>query len=221
MNRNDSTFSCVIFDMDGTLSKTNDLIFASFNHVAQKYLGKTMASNEIIALFGPPEEGALRTLLGEERATEAMEDLCAYYAEHHAEIASLHPGIVPTLQYLKDKGMKLAVFTGKGKRTATITLERLGIGQFFDLVVSGNDVVNHKPHPEGINRVLATFSIPASSALMVGDALSDVRASRAAGVPMAAALWDCHDAARLKEAGTEFQFSSVDEMFAWFRAKLN
>ena len=54
----------VIFDLDGTLARTNDLIFASFNHVSEKYLQKKLSPGEIIALFGPPEDGGLRRLLG-------------------------------------------------------------------------------------------------------------------------------------------------------------
>ena len=68
--------SCVIFDMDGTLTRTNQLIFASFNHVAEKYLGIRLSPEEIIALFGPPEEGGLSRLLGSAHAPDAMDELC-------------------------------------------------------------------------------------------------------------------------------------------------
>ncbi len=62
--------SCVIFDIDGTLTQTNDLIFATFNHVAQRYVGKTFSPPEITAMFGPPEEVAIERLVGEDRLPE-------------------------------------------------------------------------------------------------------------------------------------------------------
>ncbi len=213
--------SCVIFDLDGTLTRTNELIFASFNHVTAKYLGKILTPREITALFGPPEEDAVVSLLGSEKASGALVELYDYYRTHLEEMASLHPGVDEVLRFLKCRDVRLAIFTGKGKRTTRITLDGLHIARYFDLIVSGSDVVNHKPHPEGIQKVLRTFGIPASQALMVGDALSDVKASRAAGVKMAAALWDSYDRDRMAQADADVRFHEVGEMFAWFRAHLN
>ena len=67
-------FSCIIFDIDGTLSQTNELIFATFNHVAEKYLGRTYTPPEIIGMFGPPEEIAVERLVGKEKFGEAIAD---------------------------------------------------------------------------------------------------------------------------------------------------
>jgi pyrophosphatase PpaX len=212
--------ACVIFDIDGTLTRTNQLIFASFNHVAEKYLATRLTPEEIIALFGPPEEGGLAKLLGEERVPEAMDDLCRFYGAHHAAMAAVHAGIPDVLRFLKGRGIRLAVFTGKGNRTTAITLEALGLANIFDLVVSGSDVVRHKPDPEGIAKILGTFAIPAARTLMVGDAVSDVRASRSAGVRSAAVLWDSVDRERVLGAGADVVFHSVAEMDTWFRLSL-
>jgi len=213
--------SCVIFDIDGTLTRTNELIFASFNYVAQKYVGRTFPPAEIIALFGPPEEGALSALFGEQHVAAAMDELCEFYREHHAELAGIHPGMEEILRFLRDRGIRLAVFTGKGKRTAAITLHALNLAHYFDLVVSGNDVLHHKPHPEGIQKVLEAFAVHPSQALMVGDSLGDISASRAAGVRIATVLWDSHDHDRVLEAGTDYVFHKTTELLHWFHAHVN
>lgn len=213
--------SCVIFDVDGTLAQTSKLIFASFNHVAGKYLGKTLTNEEIIALFGPPEEAGISKMLGERYTSTAMDELCDFYLSHHGDMASLHDGIEELLQFLKEHGIKLAVFTGKCERTTDITLKELGISKYFDLVVTGTDVVNHKPHPEGISKVLQAFSLNPAEALMIGDSMSDVKASRAAGVKMAAVVWDSYDKQSMLQSGTEYQFSEVCELFDWFRKHIN
>ena len=207
--------------MDGTLTQTNQLIFASFNHITQKYLGKTFAPREIISWFGPPEEGALERLLGADRVGMAMDELCEFYRTNHAEMAFLHPGIQEVLQLLKERGTRLAVFTGKGRRTARITLDEFKLSHFFDYVVSGNDVVNHKPHPEGIQKVIRHFSLSPSDVLMVGDSLSDVNASRGASVKIAAVVWDSYDKERMLIAETDFVFHNVGEMLDWFRLHTN
>jgi pyrophosphatase PpaX len=212
--------ACVIFDMDGTLTRTNQLIFASFNHVAEKYLGTRLEHRDIISLFGPPEEGGLATLLGGDRVPEAMDDLCRFYEEHHHEMAGAHAGIPELLHFLKGRGIILGLFTGKGNRTTAITLQALGLKHVFDLVVSGSDVVRHKPDPEGITKVLERFNLPAGRALMVGDAVSDIRASHSAGVRAAAVLWDSLDRERVLNAGPDLVFHTVREMDAWFRISL-
>ena len=213
--------ACVIFDVDGTLTKTNELIFESFNHVAEKYTGKRLVPQEIIALFGPPEEGGLARVVGTAALVEAMDDLCAYYQLHHNRLASLHHGIEEILQFLKRRGVKLAVFTGKGARTAKITLQELSIAGYFDIVVSGSDVVNHKPHHEGITKVIEFFSLGPDDVLMVGDTMADVNAARAAGVKVASVLWDSYDRERVMQAKADYVFHTVDQMYKWFTMHLN
>jgi pyrophosphatase PpaX len=221
MQTTHKSLSCVIFDIDGTLTRTNELIFASFNHVAAKYLGREYAPHEIIALFGPPEEGAVEALFGRERMDAIMDELCTFYERHHASLASLHPGIDAVLAYLKSRGITLAVFTGKGRRTTRITLDALHIAHYFDLIVSGNDVARHKPDPEGIRKVLAAYSLAPSEALMVGDSLADIKASQASGVPVAAVVWDSYDRDRVLQAGANFVFHDTGAMLQWFRSCVN
>jgi len=221
MNRSHERLACVIFDMDGTLTQTNELIFASFNHVAAKYLGRTFSPEEIIAMFGPPETGAVRALFGEERIAKAMDELIEFYRERHADLARLHPGMDDILRFLKERGVHLALFTGKGRRTTGITLEAFGLSGVFDPVVTGDDVVNHKPHPEGIRKVLDHYGLRPEQAMMVGDSMADVRASHAAGVRMAAVLWDSYEPDKVLAAGTSLVFHRVDELFSWFQGHIN
>lgn len=207
--------------MDGTLTQTNQLIFASFNHVSKKYLGTELSPEEIIALFGPPEEGGLAKLLGRERVEEAMEELCRFYQANHAAMARLHAGIREALDLLRQRGIPLAVFTGKGRRTTAITLEVLGLTGYFDLIVSGSDVQRHKPHPEGIMKVVEVFSVNPGEVVMIGDAMADIHASRAAGVRVGVALWDSYDRERVLNANADMVFHQVADMHAWFNAHLN
>ena len=209
--------ACVIFDIDGTLARSNDLIFASFNHVAGKYLGKELARSEIIALFGPPEEGGLKKILDHREVDEAMEDLCTFYEQQHEGAVSLHPGMLEVLTFLAGRQVPLAVFTGKGRRTATFTLDRLGILPYFDVVVSGSDVQRHKPDPEGISLIIDRYGTPAEQTLMVGDSLSDIKAAQAAGVPIASVLWDCLDRQSVVDANPDFRFDHPQELLGWLR----
>jgi pyrophosphatase PpaX len=212
-----SSISCVIFDIDGTLTQTNELIFASFNHVAVRHLGRTFQPEEIVSLFGPPEEGALLKVFGPDHLDTIMQELLEFYAANHAAMASLHDGIDEVLRFLRRQGIPLAVFTGKGRHTTAITLKNLKIADYFDLVVTGNDVIHHKPHPEGILRILDHFGVTPQDALKIGDSISDIKASHAAGVRIASVVWDTLDLARVRAANPDCLFGTVDEMMAWFR----
>jgi len=216
MDRGDDAYSCVIFDVDGTLTRTSELIFASFNHVAARHLKRTFAPPEIIALFGPPEEGALLQVFGPKNLDVLMQELLDFYAANHAAMASLHHGMEDLLRFLRGEGVGLAVFTGKGRHTTSITLDALGIMDYFDCIVTGNDVAHHKPHPEGILRILEHFGVGPRDALMIGDSLSDIKASRAAGVRVASVVWDTYDPARVRAANPDCLFETVEEMTSWF-----
>jgi HAD superfamily hydrolase (TIGR01509 family) len=210
--------SCVIFDIDGTLTSTNELIFATFNHLAGKHLGRVFTPAEIIGLFGPPEEGALEKAFGPALVPQAMEELCVFYRTHHARMAKLHDGMREALDVLKSRGTALAVCTGKGRRTTDITLEVLGLTQYFAMTITGNDVTRYKPDGEGIRKILAGLNVPASGTVMVGDSMADVGASRDAGVTMAAVLWDAYDRERVLAAGTHLVFDNGAAFVDWCRS---
>jgi len=216
-----SDLKCVIFDMDGTLTQTNRLIFDTFNYIARKYRGRTYSEQEITAMFGPPEEGALLQIVEEGQIQMVMEDYLQFYRGHHKELARLYPGITELLSYLKSRGIKLALFTGKGIHTTTITLEEFGLEAYFDYVVTGNDVANHKPSSEGIRKILSHFSLEPAEALMVGDSVGDVKSSHEAGVKIAAVLWDSYAKEKVLQMKTNFVFHDVAELTEWLRKQFD
>ncbi|HLB00453.1 MAG TPA: HAD-IA family hydrolase [Bacteroidota bacterium] len=201
--------STVIFDLDGTLADTSRLIFASFRHVARTYTGKLYTDREILALFGPTEEVAIANLVGGDRAEEAVEEFHRFYAASHAELARGHEGIGEALSFLKSRGVLLALFTGKGKRTTLVTLARLGYSGFFDLLVTGDDVKRHKPSADGIRKVLETWRLEPDEALMVGDSPADIIAAREAGMKVVSVLWDAFAQHTTPRPEPDFSFSSV------------
>lgn len=211
---------CVIFDLDGTLVRTNELIYASFNHLMERHRGCRMEPAEIVALFGPPEEGAIERVFGPERTPALLNELLEFYASQHSALADLHDGIEDILRFLKERGITIALFTGKGRWTTGITLRAFGLESYFDLIVTGNDVERHKPDPEGIRQVLERFGVRPSQALMVGDSVSDAKAARAAGVRIASVLWDAFDPERVRAFNGSCVFDSVASLDAWLKAQL-
>jgi len=214
---------CVIFDLDGTIAQTNELIFSTFNYIAKKYTGRTFTPEEITKqFFGPPEEAGIRKLLGlsndenvrrnfEEVAKVAVNEFYSYYESNH-DRAKVYEGIRELLSFLKAMGLKLAIFTGKGKVTTSITLKKLGLESFFDVVITGDDVKFHKPSGEGIKKILEIFNLTPDEAILVGDAVSDVRASKDAGVKIISALWDSYGKGEVMDLKPDFVVHSVAEL---------
>ena len=205
-----SRFKGIIFDVDGPLTYTNQLIFDSFNHITQKYLGRTFSDAEIIALFGPTEDVILKEMCKDEYES-ARADYYKYYKDNHA-IAQLYEGIKLLIIEIKNSGILLSVFTGKGRTSALITLDELGLTKYFDMIVSGDDVEDHKPAPEGIIKFLKKYKLNPSEVLMIGDAPSDIIAAKQAGVEIASVLWDSYAEEKVRELNGNNIFHSVDEL---------
>jgi pyrophosphatase PpaX len=212
---------CIVFDMDGTLTQTNQLIYDSFNHIAQKYERKTYTIPEIHAMFGPPEEEALLRIVRPEQIDEVMKEYLAFYRTNHNSLARLFPGIEDILRYIKECGKTLAVFTGKGIQTTRITLQEFHIDQYFDYLVTGNDVVNHKPSSEGLRKIMERFAFQPDEILMVGDAVSDVKAAHEAGVKIAAVLWDSYAKDIVLKMKTDLVFHNVHELYTWLKEQFD
>ncbi len=205
----------IIFDMDGTLTRTNQLIFDTFNYITEKYINRTLSPDEITGMFGPPEDSAVQQLVDESVYKSAMEDFYNYYSQNHNEKAELYDGIREVLNKLIDANIVLGLFTGKGRISTEITLEKFELNKYFSVVVTGHDVTQHKPSGEGIERALKQMSVSAKDALMIGDSVADVRASREAGVDIAAVLWDSYTYDKMIKLDTHYRFLSIDEFHRW------
>ena len=211
-------YKCIIFDMDGTLTQTNQLIYDSFNHVAGKYINKRLTPEEIIALFGPPEKEAVENMIGSQHIEPAMIDYYRFYHQEHNNLAVLYPGIRELLEFLQSNNVIIALFTGKGRRTTDITLDQFNINQYFQMTMTGDDVDEFKPSGNGIKKILEKFSLNPGDALMVGDAVADFKASREAGVDIASVVWDSYGKHDVINLSPDYLFHDVKEFFNWLRS---
>jgi phosphoglycolate phosphatase-like HAD superfamily hydrolase len=80
------------------------------------------------------------------------------------------------------------------------------------IIVTGDDVVNHKPSSEGIMKFVNEFNLKKDEVLMIGDSVADVRASKEAGIRIASALWDSYAAEKVKILGSDYYFNTVGEL---------
>ncbi len=209
-------FDGIIFDVDGTLTSTNQLIFASFNHIAGKYLRKQFTDEEITKMFGPPEDVIIKEWCTDDYES-ARKDYYSFYEDNHY-MADLYPGIKEILDYIKSKEVLLSIFTGKGREAASITLKKLGIYDHFDMIITGDEVKEHKPSAEGILLFIDNYKLDKEKVLMVGDAPSDVKAAHSAGIKCASVIWDSYAKKKIFNLQTDYIFHSVKELEVFIKS---
>ena len=208
--------SCLILDLDGTVADNSDMIIEIYREILQKYLGRAYSRQEILSLFGPPEVAILKHLLPPESFHDTLEDFYRLYEERHPDRAFLDR---QTLEEIKSWGLRLAIFSGKGRRSAEITLGKLHLQEIFDVVVTGEDVSRSKPDPEGVRVALMRLEAPPEEALLVGDSPLDIQAGRAAGVTTGAALWGTKQRQALLASSPDHVFPSVQDFIDHVRLR--
>jgi len=214
-----SNFEGFIFDIDGTLTSTNELIFATFRHVTEKYLNKKVTDEEIIAMFGPTEDVILKDWMNDD-FEDARKDYLEFYKAKHHLLADIYPGIKEILKYIKSKNIPLSIYTGKGRKSSLITLEKIGVIDLFDMIVTGDDIEGFKPSPEGINKFVESYNLNREKVLMIGDAPADVTAARNAGVKIASVLWDSYAKDKVLKMNSDYIFETVDDLMKFLVANL-
>ena len=204
-------FEGIIFDIDGTLTATNELIFETFRFITNKYLNINYKNEEITALFGPTEDVILKDLFGDSYDS-ARKDYFEFYSENHSKMAYAYPGIKEIVCKIKDAGIPLSIYTGKGRDSAAITLKEIGLYNYFDLIVSGDDVKEHKPSPEGVDVFVEKFNLNRENTLLIGDATVDILAARNSGIKIASVVWDSYGKEKVIAMGSDYLFHTVEEL---------
>ncbi|MDF2441048.1 MAG: hypothetical protein JWN98_2032 [Abditibacteriota bacterium] len=195
-------FEAVIFDLDGTLADTFPLIVAAWNAALGETLGREYSTDEVVARFGIPDAAMLRRELNdhpEPLIEAALEKYFSHYEQAH-DMVQAFEGVPQMLHTLHERGVPLGIMTGKGRRPADISLRLLRWEEYFGSVVSGEDVEQQKPAPDGVLRAAHELGVSPSRCAYIGDSPVDIGAGRAAGMFTIAAAWQTFYTERLRAA---------------------
>ncbi|WP_177565929.1 pyrophosphatase PpaX [Phascolarctobacterium sp.] len=171
----------ILFDLDGTLIDTIDLIIKAFEHSFAVCLNKEMPRKELVKYFGLPLRSAMRNYVAEEQ----VEDLCSAYREfnlqHHDELIRPFAGVTETLTALQQRGIKMAIVTSKKVPMAKRGLQCMQLESYMDAVIGCDICEYHKPHPEPMEKALLALGLQAEECLCIGDSPFDLQSGQAAG----------------------------------------
>ncbi|MEK3980875.1 HAD family hydrolase [Psychrobacillus sp. FSL K6-2836] len=178
-----------IFDFDGTLANTLPICFYAFQNVFKEFDHKDLSSEDIKDMFGPSETGIIRNNLSNPNKEDAIEYYYEKYSEHHKSLVESNSEILELLKSLKEQSIKIGIFTGKAKRSLDISLKALKMDELFDVIITGDDVLNPKPNSEGLLKALSLLGVNNSDAIYIGDSDADVIAGVQANVYTIGVQW--------------------------------
>lgn len=196
--------STFLFDLDGTLIDSIELIMSSFRHTMLTHRGAVPPDGDWRAGFGRPLRPQLaRYARDADEVTRMAATYRAHNLEHHDRLVRPYAGIRPALAALAARGARLGIVTSKNRAAAEQGLRHCGLDGFFDVLVTSDDVTEHKPHPAPVLAALARLEARPAETVFIGDSPHDCQAGRAAGVSTAAALWGPFTRASLDPHGPD------------------
>ena len=188
LNERVAGLKAVLFDLDGTLVDTEELILSSARHATAQVLGEALPDSVLRHNIGVP----LRVQMAEYAPAHVDELLAAYRAHNeivHDDLIREYPGTEQALEAVRSAGYPMAIVTSKSRPVAQRGLDFFGLGPYFDFIVGYEDTTIHKPEAEPILEAARRLGVSAGECLYVGDSPHDMASGKAAGALTAAAMW--------------------------------
>jgi len=177
----------ILFDLDGTLADSINLIVTSYQHAFREVVGHEWDETEIKSWIGKSLIDAFRGALGDELGEKAYTSYTTFNEANTERLMKGYEGVPELLRDLNADGVKTGVVTSKRRPPAEWAIRLCGLD--IPLLVGHEDVPAHKPDPRPLLRGLELLGAKAEDAVYVGDAAVDVIAARNAGLPTVAVTW--------------------------------
>lgn len=202
----------VLFDLDGTIIDTNELIIESFLHALKGYVPEGFNREHIIPSMGQPLAVQMQQFSGLEDVTALTQTYREYNLLRHDEMVTLFSGVAEVVGRLHEAGIRLGIVTTKMRQSTIRALELLGIYSYMETIVTLDDVEHAKPHPEPVAKAIEALSANPSETIMVGDSSVDMKSAIAAGAIPIGVAWSLKGANHLHEAGAAHVIHEMHEL---------
>jgi pyrophosphatase PpaX len=203
----------VLFDLDGTLIDTVELIRVSFRYATRTVLGHELPDEVTMANVGQPLKQQFADM-APDHADELLRVYRAFNMEHHDELAKAYPGTLDVLAELRARGLPLGIVTSKGTEAAERGIDHFGLRPFMQVIVTADDVQLHKPDPHPLRFAATLLNVELGYCMYVGDSPHDMQAAVAGGAIAVAALWGAFSRNEVVVPGTSYELGSIRELTA-------
>ncbi len=211
-------FELLVFDWDGTLTDSSDLIVASMQ-VACADIGLPVPdAQQVRYIIGLGFKEALAHLLPELPSSDyprVIERYRHHFLSRDAPIP-VYPGAIETIQKLYESGFLLAVATGKSRRGLNRDFYETGLGQYFHSSRCADECVS-KPNPAMLLELIEELRVDAGKTLMIGDTTHDLQMAQSAGVASLAVSYGAHPKEKLLALSPLACVNNTQELQLWLK----
>lgn len=177
------------FDVDGTLCDTRADLASTVNHTRHDFGLRPLSQEAVLSFVGSGAKYLLSHAISElaDNVDELWKVFASHYAEHATEKVSLYPGVIETLDALKEKGWKLGVVTNKPRFAVDAIFDKLGLTNYFgSAIVAGGDIAELKPSAAPIFACAQKLGHELTGEdWMIGDSWNDLDSAKNANVKSA------------------------------------
>ena len=206
----------ILFDNDGTLVDTHDIILESMRYSTRKVLGCVIPDDVLMRKVGQPLAVQMADFSADPDEQRAiLQEYRAYNHAIHDQAVKAFPGVLEGLERLSARGYALGVVTSKMHALAWRGLELTGLAPYLSCCIGADDCVRYKPEAEPVLRGAQALGLAPGDCLYVGDAPFDIQSGKAAGTATVAALWGMFPAEVLRAESPDYEcatFSALVEM---------
>lgn len=204
MNTPPATTDAILFDLDGTLIDSIELILRSYEHTLAFHGLKALDRAELVAGLGTPLWAQFSACgVAAEDVPELVATYRSFNLEHHDDLVRPYPGVLEAVELLTRRAIPLGVVTSKLSTAAWRGLRLVGLAEHFEVLVGADDVERHKPDPEPVRRGAEHLGLTADRCVYVGDSVHDMASARAAGARAVGVTWGPFEDGALMAAGAE------------------
>ncbi len=201
----------LLFDFDGTLMDTNDLIIRTFTHVLERHFPGEYDRERILPFLGPTLEDTF-TQVDANNALELVKEYRAWNKANHDALVHEFDGVSKALLQLKEEGYKLAIVSTKKNDMLYKGIRLLEAGDIFDTVIGFDDVENTKPNPEPILLAVERLGVDREEAMMIGDNYHDIVGGQNAGVTTAGVAWTIKGEDFLQQYKPDYMLQHISDL---------
>ncbi|MCX7571052.1 pyrophosphatase PpaX [Tumebacillus sp. DT12] len=211
-------FRYVLFDLDGTLLDTNELILRSVEQALEEFAPGRFSRADILPHMGEPLSVQVARFLPE-RMDEVIARYRQLYMEQHDDLVTAFPHAKEVLERLARDGYRIAVVTSKIRRTAELGWKVCGLPDCHEAFLTIEDTDKHKPDPEPVLKAVERLGAVPAETVMIGDSPYDILAGRAAGVATIGVKWSLRGEEGLREYRPDFLVEDMLELEAIIRGE--
>ncbi|PYI51299.1 pyrophosphatase PpaX [Paenibacillus flagellatus] len=204
--------AAMLFDLDGTIVDTNELIIQSFLHTLEGETEEPFTRERIVPHMGFPLLEQLRFFTGKEDVDELVVKYRQFNLSRHDELVTEFPHVREVLAELRGRGVKLGVVTNKMRQTTLMGLKLCGLEPYMEAIVTVDDVTRGKPDPEPVTKGLERLGVSAGETLMIGDSQYDIVAGREAGTRTAGVSWSLKGETYLRSFKPDYIIRDMREL---------